>query len=205
MRLEGIFAKHKSGALIVVGMQNDYMPGGPVGVPESDMIVDKINHYTAFFGSHNFPVFYSRDWHPENTTHFENGWPVHCVQNTLGAQFCPALTMIEDAIIISKGIRNDYKSYSIFHGLIQDGIEVSIMLTVMGVDELYIAGIPTEYCIKHSVIHALRRRYRVCLLTDAVKGFEQESAREAIDEMEQSGAMLLGEQSVKRKLVEKER
>ncbi|HIQ48565.1 MAG TPA: isochorismatase family protein, partial [Aquifex aeolicus] len=74
-------------ALVVVDMQNDFMPGGALPVPEGDKIIPRLNEYIKLFESKGLPVFFTRDWHPENHISFKGHggiWPPHCVQNTEG-------------------------------------------------------------------------------------------------------------------------
>jgi nicotinamidase/pyrazinamidase len=83
-------------ALIVVDLQNDFLPGGALAVPHGEEVIAPLNHYIAAFAARGLPVFATRDWHPLNHCSFkENGgpWPVHCVQNTPGAAFAPGLNL----------------------------------------------------------------------------------------------------------------
>ncbi|MCM8792549.1 MAG: isochorismatase family protein, partial [Candidatus Omnitrophica bacterium] len=106
-------------ALLIVDLQNDFCPGGRLAVPRGDKIVPIINKYIKLFSKNKLPIFASRDWHPKRTTHFKKFgglWPVHCVQNTKGAQFHPKLRLPQETIIISKGMSPQKDSYSAFDG-----------------------------------------------------------------------------------------
>ena len=107
-------------ALAVVDMQRDFMPGGALAVPGADRIVDRVNDYIRIFEKRGRPVYFTRDWHPEEHISFmANGgiWPVHCLQGSPGADFCDGLYMPSDnRFIISKGVSEDFDAYSAFQG-----------------------------------------------------------------------------------------
>src|SRR5437870_5990811 len=93
-------------ALLVVDVQNDFCPGGALGVPQGDAIIPRVNRTIALFGRRGLPVIFTRDWHPRETKHFKEfggAWPVHCVQGTKGARFKPDLEIPKRAMVLSKG------------------------------------------------------------------------------------------------------
>ena len=182
-------------ALCIIDVQNDFCSGGALAVPEGDEVVPVLNEYIDFFVKSSFPIFASRDWHPNETKHFKNYggfWPEHCVQNTKGAQFHPRLKLPENAIIISAGLNFDEDGYSIFEGVDSRGIEFPRVLEDLNIKELYIGGLATDYCVKHSVLDALKSGFKVYLLTDAVKGVNINPAdsKEALMEMMSNGASM---------------
>ncbi|MBD3427055.1 MAG: isochorismatase family protein [Candidatus Omnitrophica bacterium] len=181
----------KEKALIIVDMQNDFSPGGKLAVPGADKIIPVLNAYIKAFSSAQMPVLASRDWHPKRTEHFNEyggDWPQHCVRNTKGAMFHPELELPEDAIIISKGMDPAKDSYSAFLGEDKAGRSLVDVLEDLSVEEVFVGGVATDHCIRHTVIDALKEGYRTYLLTDAEKGVEEQSSREAIEEMFSSGA-----------------
>ncbi|MEJ5173289.1 MAG: isochorismatase family protein, partial [Hydrogenothermaceae bacterium] len=105
----------KKDALIVVDMQNDFMPYGVLPVKDADLIVPVINHYVDIFSKVAQPVFFTRDWHPENHISFKGFggiWPPHCVADTEGSKFHPDLKIPEDnKFIVSKGTSRDFDAY----------------------------------------------------------------------------------------------
>lgn len=180
-------------ALLVVDVQNDFCPGGALAVPQGDQIVPVLNKYIAFFHKNNLPIFFSRDWHPKHTRHFKKfggKWPMHCVQNSKGAQFHQDLKIPSEAIILSKGMDPQEDSYSCFQSVDSNGTHFTTLLKIFGVEELYVAGLATDYCVKSSVIDALKNGFRVNLLSDAIKGvnIHPRDAEIATEEMLSRGA-----------------
>ncbi len=112
-------------ALIVVDVQKDFCPGGALPVPFGDKVVDSLNLYIEIFSAAALPIFATRDWHPENHISFKkNGglWPIHCLQNSEGAEFHDKLKIPPDAFIINKGDRPELEAYSGFQGTLLDSL-----------------------------------------------------------------------------------
>jgi nicotinamidase/pyrazinamidase len=182
-------------ALLLVDIQNDFCSGGKISVPKGDSVVPACNAYIKLFAAAGLPVFASRDWHPEKTKHFQEYggiWPAHCVQNTLGAEFHPNLKLPSDAFIISKGQRPEDDSYSAFQGRDESGSTLDELFKNLGVLELYVGGLATDFCVKHSVLDGLHNNYSVHLLTDAIKGvnmFFTDDIYRSVEIMERYGAI----------------
>jgi len=160
-------------ALLVVDIQNDFCPQGALDVPEGDKVVPILNKYIKFFSKKKLPIFASRDWHPKKTVHFnEFGgvWPAHCVQGTKGAQFHPKLKLSKKAIILSKGMNSKEDSYSAFQAENADGISFLNLLKIFKIEEIYIGGLATDYCVKFTTLDALKKGFKVRVLMDAIKG-----------------------------------
>ncbi len=182
-------------ALIVVDMQNDFMPWGRLPVPGADGIIDKVNHYCKLFSSKGNPVFATRDWHPENHVSFDiNGgrWPVHCVQWSRGADFANGLELPPDTFIVNKGDRPELEAYSGFQGTLLDSL-----LKERGIRRIFVCGVAAEFCVKNTCIGAINLGYTVFVLTDAVKGLSRESEEEAVEELLLAGAVALGSSLIK--------
>jgi nicotinamidase/pyrazinamidase len=180
-------------ALLIVDVQNDFCPGGALAVLEGDKIVPSLNKYISFFSKNKLPIFFSRDWHPKKTKHFKKFkgiWPVHCVENTTGAQFHPKLKMPKQGIILSKGMNPQEDSYSAFQAQDSQGKGFINLLNILGIDEIYVGGLATDYCVKSSVTDALKNGFKVKLLMDAIKGvnLKPEDSKKAIDGMINLGA-----------------
>ncbi|MFH1641122.1 MAG: bifunctional nicotinamidase/pyrazinamidase, partial [Candidatus Omnitrophota bacterium] len=180
-------------ALLIVDMQNDFCPQGALAVPEGDKIVANLNKYIKIFSKKKLPVFASRDWHPVRTKHFKDfggTWPVHCIQNTKGASFHPDLLLSGNTTFLYKGMDPDKDSYSVFQAEDSRGMKFEKLLNIFGVKELYVGGLATDYCVKSSVIDALKKGFKVILLIDAVKGVNLKAgaSEKAIKEMVKKGA-----------------
>jgi nicotinamidase/pyrazinamidase len=181
-----------------VDVQNDFCPGGALAVQNGDEVVPVLNRYTGKFRLTGLPIFATRDWHPAKTSHFKiygGIWPVHCVQGTHGAEFHPDLTLTKETIIVSAGMGSDEDGYSGFLGRDEAGRSLATLLRDRGVDRLYIGGLATDYCVKHTVLDGIRQGFQVVLIRDAVRGVNlnpQDSER-AVEEMTAAGAIVARE------------
>lgn len=176
-------------ALLVVDVQNDFCPGGALPVGAGDEVVGVLNAYIRMFSGCGSLIFASRDWHPAQTRHFKE-WPPHCLAGTSGAMFHPGLRFPADAVIISKGMTPDADGYSAFQGFDAEGVPFVERLRRKTVDTVYIGGLATDYCVKHSVLDALGYGLRVYLLMDGVRGvnLRPDDERRAVAEMVSRGA-----------------
>lgn len=186
---------HRRAALLVVDVQVDFCPGGALPVPKGDMVIHALNRYLELFRHRSSPIFASRDWHPKASKHFlDNGgiWPSHCVQGTPGAQFHPALMLPKETIVISKGMAVWDDGYSALQGVTENGTPLEMLLQRMELDRLYVGGLATDYCVKESVLEALKAGLAVTLLADAVAGVELEpgNSDRAVAQMIEAGADL---------------
>jgi nicotinamidase/pyrazinamidase len=180
-------------ALLIVDVQNDFCPGGALAVPEGDKIVPALNKYIKIFSKNKLPIFASRDWHPKKTKHFKDFgglWPKHCIQDTRGARFHDRLKLPEGTIILSKGMDPEEDSYSVFQAVDQKGNEFLNLLKKLNITELYVGGLATDYCVKSSVLDALKLGFKVKLLVDAIKGvnLRPEDSQKAMEQMLKHGA-----------------
>jgi nicotinamidase/pyrazinamidase len=192
-------------ALLVVDVQNDFCPGGALAVPGGDKIVPAINKYIKIFSKNKLPIFSSRDWHPIKTKHFKDFggvWPAHCIQNTKGASFHPKLKLPKDAILLYKGMDPNKDSYSVFQAEGANGAGFLNLLKILGVKELYIGGLATDYCVKSSARDALKNGFKVKLLLDAIKGVDLKKgdSEKAIQKMIKQGAKKITLQDMEGKL-----
>ena len=180
-------------ALLVVDVQKDFCSGGALPVPNGDRVVPVLNRYISDAAARGMPLYASRDWHPPVTRHFKpygGEWPVHCVQHTDGANFHPNLQLPSSTIVVSKGQQPDRPGYSALEGLTPDGQTLLADLSERHINHLYVGGLATDYCVKQSVLDALRAGLNVTVLGDAVAGVDvqpDDSVR-AIAEMEDAGA-----------------
>jgi nicotinamidase/pyrazinamidase len=177
-------------ALIVVDVQNDFCPGGSLAVERGDEVVKPLNRLIREFLSRGEPVFKSRDWHPAETKHFAaygGTWPVHCVQNTRGAEFHKDLVEDPRIEIVSKGL-GDEDQYSAF-----DGTDLAERLREQGVTELLVGGLATDYCVKNTVLDALREGFKVKAVGEAMRAVNLSPGDDAraIEEMRRAGAEII--------------
>jgi nicotinamidase/pyrazinamidase len=182
--------RHRA-ALLVVDLQNDFCAGGALPVPQADRVVRAINQYAAEAVAHGVPVYASRDWHPPVSSHFRaygGPWPTHCVQGTEGARFHPDVRLPATAIVVTKGQDAASPGYSAFEGRTAEGKLFGTELRDQAIDHLYVGGLATDYCVKHSVLDALSAGLRVTVLDDAVAGVDPEESVRAIGEMRERGA-----------------
>jgi nicotinamidase/pyrazinamidase len=190
-----ILANDMGDALLVVDVQNDFCPGGALAVPDGDRVVPALNRHIEAARARGWPIYASRDWHPAVTRHFKpygGAWPPHCVQATAGAAFHDELRLPDSAIVITKGQASDSEGYSALEGSTPEGRTFASELLARQVDHLYVGGLATDYCVKHSVLDALRAGLRVTVLADAIAGVDVkpgDSAR-AIADMQAAGAAI---------------
>jgi len=183
----------KKSALLIVDVQNDFCPDGTLAVPEGDAIVPVLNKYIKLFSYGKLPVFASRDWHPKQTAHFKEfggQWPPHCVQDSHGARFHPLLQLPDDAVILSKGMDPETDSYSAFQAVDSAGNDFAHSLKMFSIKELFVGGLATDYCVRWTVLDALKCGLRVFLLMDAIKGVNvrEKDSETAVEEMMSLGA-----------------
>ena len=184
-------------ALIVVDVQNDFCPGGALGVQNGDEVVSILNGYIDRFAVAGLPVVATRDWHPQKTRHFKDYggvWPVHCVQHSHGAAFHPDLKLPNDATVVSKGVAADEDAYSAFQGKDASGTALMELLQGWGVETIYIGGLATDYCVKQTALDGVRHGFTVVVLGDAIRGVNLDpgDSERALIEMRQAGAATFG-------------
>ena len=180
-------------ALIIVDVQNDFCPGGALAIRGGDEVVPVLNRAIDKFSAAGLPIFATRDWHPAKTSHFKaygGLWPVHCVQGTGGADFHPGLHLNKDVVVVSAGMLPTEEGYSGFQATDASGSGLAELLRRKGVERLFVGGLATDYCVKHTVLDGLKEGFKVTLLVDAVRAvnLSPDDGERAIDEMTKAGA-----------------
>ncbi|HNC52801.1 MAG TPA: isochorismatase family protein [Accumulibacter sp.] len=180
-------------ALIVVDVQNDFLPGGKLAVTAGDEVVPALNEYQRRFVSRGLPIFATRDWHPTDHCSFtQRGgrWPAHCVAGTPGAEFAAGLLLPAAAVVISKATLPEAEAYSAFAGG-----DLAQRLRRAGVGRLFVGGLATDYCVLETVRDGLAEGFAVVLLVDAVRAVSADDGARAVAQMSALGAGLacLGE------------
>lgn len=178
-------------ALLVIDIQMDFCPGGALAVREGDVVVPRINAVIDEFDRLSLPIFFTRDWHPPNHVSFKpqgGPWPQHCVQGTLGADFHPTLKVPRGAIIISKGEDPTTEAYSGFQGT-----DLEQRLRKLGVGELFLGGLATDYCVRESALDAIHAGLVTNILRDCVMAVDAKpgDGARAISDMQNAGARII--------------
>ena len=180
-------------ALLIVDVQHDFCPGGALPAQDGDDVVPVLNEYIDDFKRADHPIFASRDWHPEGSAHFQDRggpWPPHCIQGTSGAEFHRDLNLPDSAVIITKGDDpEEDEGYSAFEGKTPDGKTLLDSLKDAGIEEIYIGGLATDYCVRASALDAVKAGLRTHLLLDAIRGVDVNpgDSERAIEELKRDG------------------
>lgn len=180
-------------ALIVVDVQNDFCPGGSLAVPEGDAVIPVLNEYLSRAADAGIPIFASRDWHPQDTRHFaaQGGpWPPHCVQGTHGAEFHADLRLPSKTVVVSKGMSAEDQGYSALEAVLPDGRPLVDALRAERVTHLYVGGLATDYCVRATVLDALKEGFATSVLVDASRPVDVQpgDGERALNEMLGTGA-----------------
>lgn len=186
----GRITLRRGDALIIVDVQNDFLPGGSLAVPNGDETVPVLNDLLRRFAARSLPVYATRDWHPPDHCSFvaQGGiWPPHCIAGTRGAAFAPGLALAEDAAVISKATGAGADAYSGF-----EGTDLDARLRAQGVGRLLVGGLATDYCVLNTVRDARRLGYEVLLMIEAIRAVDVKpgDGERAIAEMRELGARL---------------
>jgi len=187
-------------ALLVVDVQRDFCPGGALAVKEGDAVVPGLNRVVAAAEESGLPVFCTRDWHPPDHMSFRSQggvWPPHCVQGTPGAEFHPDLRIPTGAVVISKGDNPRAEAYSCFQGT-----DLETRLKKLGVDEVIIGGLTTDYCVRESALDALKAGFAVEVLEDCTRAVDVKpgDGARALADIRKAGAKLTTSTGVIRQL-----
>lgn len=186
-------------ALFIIDVQNDFTEGGALGVAGGAAVAERISAYLAEHADRYDHVVASRDWHhghTDNGGHFHpepdyvDTWPPHCVADTAGAEYHPALTVEAVHLHARKG--QGEPAYSIFDGVLDDGRTVPAALDELGVDEIDVVGIATDYCVLASALDANASGRRVRVLTDLVAGVDPVSSAAALERLDAVGVEVTG-------------
>lgn len=176
-------------ALLIIDVQIDFCPGGSLPIEDGDQIVPVLNEWIEAARVKEIPVYASRDWHPNKHPSFkENGglWPVHCLQDSLGAGFHPDLDLPEGTVLISKGVRFDQDQNSAF-----DQTGLAVQLRKDGIRRLYVGGLAEDVCVLATVLDACHEGFETVLIRDATRSISQEGGRAARETMRAAGAQFI--------------
>ena len=157
-------------ALLAIDIQNDFLPGGRLAVPDGDQVIPVMNAYIDRFIQRRLPVFATRDWHPKNHHSFlqQGGpWPEHCIAGSPGAEFAQGLHLPATVQVFSKGTGVENDGYSDFANP-----EMIKQLEKLNVSRLFIGGLATDYCVRATGADARALGFDLTVLTDAVRAVD---------------------------------
>jgi nicotinamidase/pyrazinamidase len=179
-------------ALLIIDFQNDFTSGGALAVPEGDEIAEPVTRLARQFDV----VVATRDWHPPDHASFETQggpWPVHCVQGTRGAQFHPAMDGVGLDAVIDVGREREDEGYSGF-----EKSDLAEILRNRDVDQVYVCGLATDYCVRASAIDACKEGFEVTVVRDAVRAVEvnEGDSERAFKDMRAAGARIASSDEV---------
>jgi nicotinamidase/pyrazinamidase len=194
--------------LLVIDVQHDFCPGGALAVERGDEVVPLINRLMPRFTR----VAATQDWHPAGHVSFASShtgrkaldtvdaggilqvlWPDHCVQGTRGAELHDGLDTRGVALVLRKGMRRELDSYSaFFENDRRTETGLCPYLKGLGVREVFVCGLATDYCVYYSAMDALRLGFGVTVIHDACRGVDFPAGRvaEVLREMEAAGARI---------------
>lgn len=195
-------------ALLIVDVQNDFLPGGSLAVPGGDEIVPLINELLPHYGL----VFATQDWHPANHGSFASNhegqeigttielaglpqilWPDHCIQHTPGAEFSSDLKSGNIDEVVQKGTHVEVDSYSgFFDNGHRHSTGLAARLRARGVTEVHVCGLATDYCVVFTALDAVRESFATTLLEDACRGvnLQEGDVENALREMAAAGVTI---------------
>ena len=188
-------------ALIVVDMQNDFVdPQGNLHVAGAEAIVPFVNARIAEADDAGASVVYTQDWHPDSTPHFAKDggvWPTHCVAESWGAELHPDVVLLEDPLVIQKGIAGEdgYSGFSVRDPERPDDVEstgLDGLLDDLGIGRIVVVGVATDYCVKETALDSARLGFETTVLTDGVRAvdLEEGDGAAALRAMREAGVTL---------------
>ena len=193
-------------ALVVVDVQVDFCPGGALPVPQGDKVVRPINTLLQAADAHNRLVVLTRDWHPQESTHFATGggiWPPHCIAGSDGARFHPDLRLPSPANIVSKGIQPGEEGYTAFDGVNDDQRALLNIRKAHATETVLVCGLATDYCVLATVLDAIRSGFAAIVALDATApvNLKTTDGTEAEDRMRAAGAYVVSPEEAQRLLM----
>jgi nicotinamidase/pyrazinamidase len=175
-------------ALLVVDVQNDFLPGGALAVPAGNDVVPILNEWIKAAVKGGALVVASRDWHPsEHVSFLDWGgrWPRHCLQQSGGADFHPDLMLPGNVVIISKGTDAEQDAYSAF-----DETHLAEILKRRGVRRVWVGGLALDVCVQATVLDALKAGFETHVIPEASKPIDEMQGQRALEEMRRAGARI---------------
>lgn len=198
--------------LIIVDVQNDFLPGGALAVKDGDLVIPVINNLQNKFDL----VVATQDWHPADHKSFASShrgkntfevieldglsqvlWPDHCVQETKGAEFSSELTTKRIEAIFRKGMNKNIDSYS---GFFDNGKKKSTgmgdYLKGRAVTSVFVCGLAADYCVYFTAKDALELGFQSTIISDATKAIDEENFKKAMEDYKFNGGKLVNSQNI---------
>lgn len=209
-----------SSALIIIDVQNDFCPGGNLGINNADQIIEPLNRLASLFAAESGRVIATQDWHPADHVSFASShpnkkpgdtidlaeiqnrvlWPSHCVQGTAGADFHEGLDLGPVNLIVRKGFRTNLDSYSAF---VENDRTTSTgldgFLKALSINTVVLGGLATDYCVFYSALDAIALGYKTIVVSDAVRAVNipDGSGEEALKLLGKAGAIITESTGIK--------
>ena len=191
-------------ALIITDIQNDFLPGGSLAVPDGDKIIPLVNDLMNKFSI----ILATQDFHPKGHKSFASThrkkpgekigrqelWPDHCVQGSKGAELSPKLKLNKIQKIFQKGTGPEIDSYSaFFDNDHKHSTQLESFLKKNKISEIYLVGLATDYCIRYSALDGLRLGFKVFVIADACRGInlKPNDVEKALEEIKKSGGQII--------------
>ena len=185
-----------SSVLVLVDLQNDFLPGGSLGTKMGNVVAAAVADYVREHGNDYAYIVATKDWHIDPGTHFSDNpdfvdsWPPHCVKSTTGADFGPQIDASEVDEVFYKG---EYEAaYSGFEGHASSGETMSAWLKDRNITHLDVVGIATDHCVRATALDALDDGFTVTVFADKTAPVSQERAAESLREIEAAGGRVRG-------------
>jgi nicotinamidase/pyrazinamidase len=175
-------------ALLIVDMQNDFLPGGALPVEQGEPLVETVNRWIARAVRAGGKIVASRDWHPADHSSFRDQggpWPKHCVRDTIGARFHPDLELPDNVLIISKGTERDREQYSDF-----ETTGLADTLRGDGVRRVWIAGVALDVCVRATALDAIDAGFEVHVIRQATRPIDEAKGVATIEELRRAGVLI---------------
>jgi|SRR5579863_3530336 len=172
-------------ALIVVDVQRDFCEGGALAASDTLSLLAPLQQTIEKARRAGATIVFTKDWHPASHSSFDphgGPWPVHCVENSLGAELMPPITAVAGDILVHKGIPVDGPGYSGF-----DDTGLASQLAQRGITELAVAGIATEYCVRATALDSVAAGFATVVLEDVVRAVKPAETKKILSELKNSG------------------
>lgn len=200
-------------ALLIVDIQNDFLPGGALAVADGDKIINDINILAENFYDKKCRIVFTQDWHPKGHGSFASAhpgkkpgdpintdglgpvlWPDHCVQNTKGAEISEKIETKYGICTIRKGYHKEIDSYSaFFENDKKTKTGLGGFLKELGIEKVFICGLALDYCCFYSAIDATSEGFQVFFLKDLMKGIDipENNIENSINKMKEAGISII--------------